>query len=160
MRGLYLFVAGLAVGLAIQLAIAQSPNRGVVGLNHVGIAVDDLDAALEYYTGTMGFPEAFRIEGDSGPALIYVQISRNTFLELQPTNENRPSGVSHIGIEVEDMTAVTEMFSARGADTTEPRVSGTKATLANITDLNGLRIELLELPPESLHGQAMQRWRQ
>ena len=59
MRGLSLFIGGIAVGLAVQMAIAQSQNRNIVGVNHVGIAVPDLDAALAYYTETLGFPEAF-----------------------------------------------------------------------------------------------------
>ena len=65
MRGLSLFVGGIAVGLAVQMAIAQSRNQNVVGVNHVGIAVPDLDAALTYYTETLGFPEAFRIANDA-----------------------------------------------------------------------------------------------
>jgi len=39
------------------------------------------------------------------------------------------------------------------------RVSPTKAILSNITDPNGVRMELAELPPESLHQQAMERWK-
>ena len=39
------------------------------------------------------------------------------------------------------------------------RVSPTKAILSNITDPNGVRIELAELPPESQHRQAMERWK-
>ncbi len=31
--------------------------------------------------------------------------------------------------------------------------------LSNITDPNGVRMELAELPPESLHRQAMERWK-
>jgi hypothetical protein len=37
--------------------------------------------------------------------------------------------------------------------------SATKAVLNNIVDPNGVRMELLELPPDSLHRQAMDRWR-
>jgi catechol 2,3-dioxygenase-like lactoylglutathione lyase family enzyme len=160
MRGLYLFVAGVVVGLVVHIAAAQNQNRGIIGVNHVGIAVPDLDEALTYYTETMGFPEAFRIVGDNGqPALVYVQVSRDTFIELQPANTNRPPGVSHFGIQVEDMGAVTTMFRGRGADPAEPRSSSTHAILSNITDPNGIRIELLELPPESLHAQASARWR-
>ena len=60
MRGLFLFVAGIVVGLAVQTAVAQNQNRGIVGLNHVALSVPNLDEALAYYTKTMGFPEAFR----------------------------------------------------------------------------------------------------
>jgi len=51
------------------------------------------------------------------------------------------------------------MFKQRGANISETRVSPTKAILSNITDLNGVRIELAELPPESQHRQAMERWK-
>ncbi len=107
----------------------------------------------------MGFPEAFRAVDESGQvALVYVQVSRNTFVELQPTNSQRPPGISHFGVHVEDMTAATTSFRERGANVGDTRVGSTKIILSNISDPNGIRIELLELPPESLHVQAMERW--
>jgi catechol 2,3-dioxygenase-like lactoylglutathione lyase family enzyme len=162
MRGAFLFIAGIVVGLAVEAAVAQnqSPNKGIVGLNHVGIAVPNIDEAVTYYTKTLGFPEAFRAKDDKGQvALVYVQISKNTFVELQPANPQRPAGVSHFGIHVENMPAATAMFKQRGAKVGEIRGSATKAILSDITDLNGIRIELSELPPESLHRQAMDRWK-
>jgi catechol 2,3-dioxygenase-like lactoylglutathione lyase family enzyme len=160
MRRLFYFVGGILVGLAIQTVIAQSPNRGIVGLNHVGISVPDLDQAVAYYTKTMGFPEAFRNVDDKGkPTLVYVQISKNTFLELQPAGGDRPPGISHFGVVVDNMRTATAMFEQRGANVADIRVSGTKAIISNVTDANGVRMELLELPPESLHRQAMERWK-
>jgi len=160
MRGLCLFVAGLLVGLAVQTVIAQNQNRGIVGLNHVALSVPNIDEAVAYYTKTMGFPEAFRSTDEKGQiALVYVQISRNTFVELQPANAQRPPGINHFGLHVENMGAATAMFKQRGANVAETRVSATKAILANITDPNGVRIELAELPPESQHRQAMERWK-
>ncbi len=160
MRGFYLFVAGLVVGLAVEAAIAQTQNRGIVGLNHVAISVPNLNDALTYYTKTMGFPEAFRSVDDKGNvALVYVQISKNTFIELQPANPQRPPGINHFGLHVENMASATTMFKERGAKVDPTRVSPTKAILSNITDPNGVRIELAELPPESQHRQAMERWK-
>ncbi len=161
MRNAFLFIAGIVVGLAVDAAVAQnqSPNRGLVGMNHVGIAVPNLDQAVTYYTKTLGFPEAFRSVDEKGNvALVYVQISKNTFVELQPAN-GRPLGMNHFGIHVENMGQVTSMFKQRGANVSETRVSPTKAILSNITDLNGVRIELAELPPESQHRKAMERWK-
>ena len=163
MRGFALFAAGILVGgLAVGGAIAQnsslSPNKGVVALNHVGINVPDLDKAVEYYTKTLGFPEAFRNTNAQGQVqLVYVQISQNTFIELQPAN-GRPLGVSHFGIHVDNVKDAVAMWKARGAEVSDVNVSGTKALLANITAPNGIRIELAELPPDSLHRQAMNRW--
>ncbi len=160
MRGLYLFIGGILVGLAVQMATAQNQNRDIVGVNHVGISVDNLDEAITYYTETLGFPEAFRVVNDAGQiALVYVQVSQNTFVELQPANPQRPPGINHFGVHVENMAAVTEMFKERGAEVTEIRLSSTNAVLSNVIDLNGIRMELAELPPESLHRQAMERWR-
>lgn len=161
MRGGMLFAAGLLVGLAVQTGVAQNltPNRGLVGLNHVGVSVPNLDEAVAYYTKTLGFPEAFRNLDEKGqPTLVYVQISKNTFVELQPAN-GRPTGINHLGIHVERMPEVAAMFKQRGANVSEIRTSPTKAILSNITDPNGIRIELAELPPESLHRQAMERWK-
>jgi len=158
MRGFYLFVAGIVVGLAVEAAVAQTQNRGIVGLNHVAIVVPNLNDALTYYTKTMGFPEAFRSVDDKGNVtLVYVQISKNTFIELQPANPQRPPGINHFGLHVENMAAATSMFKERGAKVDPTRVSPTKAILSNITDPNGVRIELAELPPESQHRQAMER---
>lgn len=158
MRGSMLFVAGIVVGVAVQTPVAQ--NVGLVGLNHVAISVQNLDAAVGYYTKTLGFREAFRNLDEKGqPTLVYVQISKNTFIELQPANAQRPPGLNHLGIHVENMAAATSMFKQRGANVSETRVSPTKAILANITDPNGIRIELAELPADSEHRKAMDRWK-
>jgi len=162
MRNFVLFVMGIAVGLAVEAAVAQntSPNKGIVGLNHVCLVVPNLDEAVKYYTKTMGFPEAFRSVDDKGNVtLVYVQISKNTFIELQPANAQRPAGMNHFGLHVENMAAAISMFKQRGANVTESRVSPTKAILSNVTDPNGIRIELAELTPESSHRQAMERWK-
>src|SRR5207237_10253318 len=133
MRGFYLFVAGIVVGLAVEAAVAQTQNRGIVALNHVAISVPNLNDAVTYYTKTMGFPEAFRSVDDKGNVtLVYVQISKNTFIELQPANPQRPPGINHFGLHVENMKAAIDMFKRRGANITDSRVSPTKAILANI----------------------------
>lgn len=162
MKGIAIFAAGVLVGaLAIGAATAQkagSPNKGIVAMNHVGINVPDLDKAVEYYTKVLGFPEAFRNVNAQGQVqLVYVQISQNTFVELQPAN-GRPLGVSHFGLHVENMKDAVAMFKARGANVADINVSSTKAILSNITAPDGIRIELAELPPESMHRQAMNRW--
>src|ERR1700682_24971 len=159
MRSVLLFVSGVLVALGVQALVAQSPNRGIVGLNHVGINVPNLDEAVAYYTKTLGFPEAFRVNDDKGQArLVYVQVSKNTFFELQP-GPGRPAAINHVGIHVENMAAATAMFKQRGANVGEIRNSDTKAVLNNITDPNGIRIELAELGPQSMHRQAMDRWK-
>src|ERR1700710_217987 len=147
MRGLVLFVAGVLCGLGVQTTLAQNDTAAVM-LNHVGISVPSIPDAAAFYTQKMGFKEAFRNSDAQGnPTAIYLQISRNTFLELQQANAQRPAGVTPFGLEAANIKSTVALFKQRGATATEPGApSGfSHAVLANVTDLNGIRIELAEL---------------
>lgn len=160
MRSVMLFAAGLMVGLGVHVAMAQNANRGVEMMNHVGINVSNIPEAVTYYTDKMGYKEAFRVNDAKGaPRLVYMQISKNTFLELNQASAERPAGFTHYGLHVDNTKAAVEMFRSRGIKVTDPNVSDTKAILANITDPYMGRIELAELTPESLHFKAIQSWK-
>jgi 4-hydroxyphenylpyruvate dioxygenase-like putative hemolysin len=160
MRGAMLFVAGLLAGLVIQVGTAQNFNAGVIMMNHVGISVPNIDEAVTYYTQKMGYREAFRVNDEKGqPRLVYMQVSKNTFLELNPVTAQRPAGFSHYGLVVENAAQAVASFRRRGLTVTDTNTSDTKAILANITDPYMGRIELTELPPESLHYKAIQNWK-
>ena len=108
------------------------------------------------------FREAFRNSDAQGnPTAIYIQVSKGTFIELQQSTEQRPAGINHFGMEAPDIQKAVAFFKGRGAMATEPGAPSafSKARLANVTDLNGLRIELAELGPESLQRKAMDSWR-
>ena len=65
MRGLGLFVAGTFVGMLIMQAKAAPQEKPAIGLNHVGVYVNNLEESLNFYTNTMGFRKAFT-RHDSG----------------------------------------------------------------------------------------------
>src|SRR5262245_51058701 len=135
MRKALLFVAGLLAGLVVHAAIAQNAGNGVVMMNHVCINVPNIEEAVTYYTQKMGYREAFRVNDDRGQLrLVYMQISKNTFLELQPVNEQRPAGFNHYGLHVENVGNAVEKFRRNGLTVSNPNTSDTKAILANITD--------------------------
>jgi catechol 2,3-dioxygenase-like lactoylglutathione lyase family enzyme len=160
MRGAVLFAAGLFVGLAAHAAMAQSANSGVVMMNHVAINVPNIGEAVAYYTQKMGYREAFRVNDEQGqPRLVYMQISRNTFLELNPATAERPAGFTHYGLHVDNAAEAVARFRKSGVTVTDTNVSATKAILANITDPYMGRIELAELTPDSLHYKAIQSWK-
>ena len=116
-----LFAAGVGVG-----AFLMSPGRAQTApapglrLNHVGIYVKDFDESMRFYTQNMGLREAFTIRDANGkPTLAYLQITRDTFLELAPSTADRPVGLSHIGIWPEDqgvaIAALREMAAGTPA---------------------------------------------
>ena len=158
MRGAMLFVAGIVVGAAVQTGVAQSTEGSGVILNHVGLSVPSTADAAAFYIQKMGFREAFR---NNDGTSIYIQVSKNTFIELQQANAQRPAGLNHFGMEAPDITKAVAFFKAHGATATEPGPPSafSKARLANVTDLNGLRIELAELGPESLQRKAIESWK-
>ena len=160
MRGVMLFAAGLVTGLAVQGVIAQNANSGVVMMNHVGINVPNVAAAVAYYTQKMGYREAFRANDANGaPRLVYMQISKNTFLELQPATAQRPAGFTHYGLVVSNAGAAVSAFKMRGLTITDTSRSDTGVILANITDPYMGRVELVEITPNSMHDKAIQSWR-
>ncbi len=160
MRGVVLFVAGILVGLAVQNTVAQ--KRTEVYVNHVGVAVPSVPEALAFYTQKLGFREAFRQVSPEGKLVsAYVQVSKNTFVEIQEANAQRPAGVSHFGLAVDSIEDAVKMFRAGGATASDPGAPSafSHARLANVTDLNGVRIELAELTPESLQRKAIDGWK-
>ena len=160
-RGLVLFVAGTLFGiLATQpSAMPQDKNAGL-RLNHFGIYVKDFDESMNFYTKTMGFREAFSLKDKDGkPTLAYLQINRDTFLELAPATTDRPVGFSHAGLWSDDLNKTVTILRKRDVKMDNPISGATKSLLTNVIDPNGVRLELLEYPPESLQKKAMDSWK-
>jgi catechol 2,3-dioxygenase-like lactoylglutathione lyase family enzyme len=161
MRGVLLVVAGIVIGAAVESAVAQQ-NRPDMYVNHVGIAVPSVSEAIAYYTQKLGGREAFRQTDKEGKLVsAYVQMSKNTFIEIQESNAQRPVGVSHFGLAVASIEDAVKFFRANGATASDPGAPSafSHARLANVTDLNGIRIELAELTPESLQKKAIDGWK-
>jgi lactoylglutathione lyase len=161
-RGLSLFLGGIMVGgLMMQAGAAQENRSTGLRLNHVGIAVKDFQESMNYYTKVMGFKVAFALGTPDKPSTTYLQISRDTFLEVAPASANALAGtITHIGIQADDEDATVTRLRRLGATTTDPRVSPqSKSKLANVTNPNGIRIELNELVPGSLTRQAVESWK-
>lgn len=163
MRGISLFVGGLLVGLAVQGTLAQG-TRQQARLNHVAIAVPDVAAALAWYNEKMGFTEVMRQTNPEGKLTsVYVQISRDTFLEIAEANAQRPAGLNHFGLEVPDIKAAVANYRAKGITSTEPGAKPSAYSggyLANLTEVGGLRIELSEQPAEGKLRKAAQAWKE
>lgn len=158
MRSVSLFLAGILVGSAIQGAHGQSSRRSLA-LNHVAISVPDLDEGIRFYTKALGLKEAFTFRDNRGTPLSYLQISRDTFLELQPATADRPVGLIHIGLEVGDLRGAVSQFRQAGLNVQNPVESErTRALISQATGPNGLRFELLEFGPDSLQRKVMNAW--
>ena len=162
MRGFFLFVAGILVGTVIQTTVAQSPAaQPAVRLNHVAISVPDVAQAMTWYGEKLGFREVVRNTNPQGQLMAaYIQVSRDTFIELQQANAQRPAGLNHFGLEVANIKNAVATFRQRGLMVSDPGAPSafTGGILANITDPNAGRIELSEQPPEGKLRKATESW--
>jgi catechol 2,3-dioxygenase-like lactoylglutathione lyase family enzyme len=161
MRASIFFLMGLLLGAAITAGSAQQEKLpGIVGVNHIAMSVENFDEAFAFYTQKMGFHEVLTLRDDKGqPTLAFVQASRNTFLELAPSNANRPPGLTHFGLQVDDMNATIAALKQHGVTVGDPRTVGKQWVVANATGPSGVRIELTELGSDSPLTQATAGWK-
>jgi catechol 2,3-dioxygenase-like lactoylglutathione lyase family enzyme len=155
------FLAGLLVGAAAMAVGAQS-NRitGNHGINHVGIVVEKMEDAIAAYGKLYGFSEAAVLRDDKGqPTLAFIQVSRDTFIELSPASETRRAGLDHFGLQVDDVEAATAELKRRGVTIGEPRPGRTVSFITSTTDPVGVRMELSELRADSMLGKAIAGWK-
>jgi len=160
-RYLATFVLGVIAGLSVEMALAQDRRIAGVALNHVMVRVPNVEEAKKFYADKFGFRETFSFAGADGtPDFTYLQISRDTFLELMPAAAGAPAGVGHIGLEVSDLKATINELRRQGLTVPDATISErTKAHLSSVPAAPGVIFELLEFPSDSLVGKAKSAWR-
>jgi lactoylglutathione lyase len=160
MRGSALFAAGTLVGIFVMQPTA-SPQKKMAGmrLNHFGLFVKNMDESTKFYTQKMGFREAFNFKDGAGKPITYLQINKDTFLEITPADAEHPAGFSHVGIWADDLESTVTSLKQQGVKVEDIHAGSTKAPLSNMYDPNGVRLELLAYPPESLQRKAIDAWK-
>ncbi len=127
-------------------------------LNHVAIAVPDLEAASAQYRDTLGASVgAPQDEPDHGVTVVFIELPNTKIELLYPLGENSPiqgfldknpnGGIHHICYEVEDVTAAAEKLRATGArvlGSGEPKIGahGKPVIFLHPKDFTGTLVEL------------------
>lgn len=130
-------------------------------LNHVAIAVPDLEAASAQYRTALGAKVgAPQDEPDHGVTVVFIELPNTKIELLYPLGENSPiagfleknpaGGIHHICYEVEDIRAARDQLQATGArvlGTGEPKIGahGKPVLFLHPKDFNGCLVELEEV---------------
>jgi len=127
-------------------------------LNHVAIAVPDLEAAASLYRDTLGANVGpAKDEPDHGVTVIFIELPNTKIELLHPLGEDSPingflaknpsGGIHHICYEVDDILAARDKLQAAGArvlGSGEPKIGahGKPVLFLHPKDFTGTLVEL------------------
>lgn len=127
-------------------------------LNHVAIAVSDLEAGVAVYQSMLGATvSAPQAEPDHGVTVVFVELPNTKIELLEPLGEGSPiakfleanpsGGIHHVCYEVDDILAARDHLKAEGArvlGTGEPKIGahGKPVLFLHPKDFCGTLVEL------------------
>ena len=127
-------------------------------LNHVAIAVPDLEVATATYRDTLGATVSAQIaEPDHGVTVVFVKLPNTKIELLHPLGENSPiaafldknpsGGMHHVCYEVDDITKARDQMKSEGARVLgdgEPKIGahGKPVLFLHPRDFCGTLVEL------------------
>jgi len=129
---------------------------------HVGLRVTDLDRSLAFYRA-LGYEVVGSVPDTPFGRLTMLKLPDDPFVTLELVHDPRSgpvdlgSGINHLVVQVESMTATLEALAARGVDTEEPAEHEGMFT-SWLTDPDGYRIELVQWPPGHPDGITAADW--
>lgn len=127
-------------------------------VDHVGIAVNDLDAAIEFYSSTFGVEFTYRHTVDEqGVEEAMGQVGESWIQLLRPLGPDTPvgkfiaargEGVHHIGYGVRDVEDAIQVCKAAGLrmidESSRPGSRGAQIAFVHPKSVGGVLVELVQ----------------
>jgi len=135
----------------------------LTGIAHLALTVKDMDKAVDFYCRVLGFKKAFELaEPKTGkPWIVYLYLGKNQFVELfyNGTGDNPWNssfrGFSHVCFEVDDIQQIAAHIKNSGYKLDkEPKMESDNNWQCWVTDPDGVRIELMQISPDSPQAKA------
>lgn len=134
----------------------HAPARpSILGVAHIGLRTDNLDAARNFYGHILGYQEPFNLDQPSGGLLLtYFKVNDHQYIEVFPgmktPDEDR---LYHIAFETTDARQLRDYLAANGIETPAAVKPGRDGNLSfMIKDPDGHNVEFVQYMPGSLHS--------
>jgi methylmalonyl-CoA/ethylmalonyl-CoA epimerase len=146
------------------------PGMILRSVDHVGIAVPDLRAAIDFYTSVLGLRLILREDNPehqvSEAMLAPAESDGTTVIQLvAPLNDHSPltrfldragPGVQHLAFRVSDVEHAAAEYRRRGLrllyDAPKPGTRGSRINFVHPKDTGGVLLELVETAEEPARG--------
>jgi methylmalonyl-CoA/ethylmalonyl-CoA epimerase len=148
-------------------AALDIPDHLFTAIDHVGVAVRDLDEAMAFYRGTFGMQvlhEETNEEQGVREAMVGVGDSGSCIQLLAPLNEQSTiakfldrsgPGMQQLAYRVTDVEAVATILRERGVrtlyDAPKRGTAGSRVNFLHPKDCGGVLVELVEPNPDVAH---------
>lgn len=123
----------------------------IKALAHVCLFSRDLERTRQFYCDGLGLSVQFRFLRQGELFGFYLKISDTQFIEVFH-REEAAGGVAQIGhlcLETDDIAALRSDLTARGIETTEPKLGADHSWQMWLKDPDGTAIEIHQYTPQS-----------
>jgi methylmalonyl-CoA/ethylmalonyl-CoA epimerase len=133
-------------------------STGLTEIDHIAIAVNDLDAAVDYYRATYGVEPVHReVVDKDGVEEVLLKVADSYIQLLTPVRDDSPvakylekkgEGLHHVGYRVDDCAAALDRVKAEGHkvidEAPRPGSRGTTVAFVHPKTAFGTLIELVQ----------------
>lgn len=156
---LLLIQTALLFGQA-QPSATQVTRPAIVGVAHIALRTDNLEAARKFYNGVLGFQEPFTYtlppEEGGQFLLTYFKVNDHQYVEVFPElTDPKQDRLSHISFETADAQQLRDYLASKGVevpDKLDPMGDGNRGF--DVKDPDGHVVEFVEYRPGSLHSKS------
>jgi catechol 2,3-dioxygenase-like lactoylglutathione lyase family enzyme len=128
----------------------------LTGISHVNFRVTDLEKARAFYSGLLGYPQAFTTGRNGAVGTAYLKVNDEQYIEISPgLKEGVDQRLTHVSFVTTDIEKLHAALTARGLNPTPLKPAGGDGTRGiRITDPFGFPLEFTEYLPGSEHAKA------
>lgn len=121
-----------------------------LGVQHIGMAFDDVDDTRRFYEGVLGLVPLERPASNSGIPGLWFGLGNGQMIHLAQRQDDPRVPVQHFALSVSDLDAVVATLEARGVDVRRREHVPGYGKQAFITDPAGNIVEFNELDGPAL----------